>query len=102
MVVAVDHDLGHAVIAYQGLDRPKLLVVLVDVDTRDPDCHSASLQLANYHGAAIASPTFDRRTPTIHSRARPRPQLRAPIRPVSGRLRRHRGWRLWWRRRRPP
>src|SRR5205814_8999166 len=80
VVAAVDHDLGYAVIADQGLDRPKLLVVLVDVDTRDPDCHSASLQLANYHGAAIASPTFDRRTPTIHSRARPRPQLRAPIR----------------------
>src|SRR6266540_2324961 len=47
VVVAVDHDLGHAVVADKGLDRPKLLVVLIDVDTWDPDCHSASLQLAN-------------------------------------------------------
>ena len=43
MVAAVDHDLGYAVVADQGLDRPELLIVLIDVDTWDPDCHSASL-----------------------------------------------------------
>src|SRR4029077_9323202 len=44
MVVAVDHDFCHTVVADQGLDRPELLVVLIDVDTWDPDCHSASLR----------------------------------------------------------
>src|SRR2546429_8856049 len=44
MVVAVDHDLGYAVIADERLDRRELLVVLVDVDAGDPDCHSASLR----------------------------------------------------------
>src|SRR2546422_104105 len=44
MVVAVDHDLGYTVVADERLDRPELLVVLIDVDTWDPDCHSASLR----------------------------------------------------------
>src|SRR5205823_13856706 len=44
MVVAVDHDLGYSIVPNQRLDRPELLVVLVDVDARDPDCHSASLR----------------------------------------------------------
>ncbi len=44
MVVAVDHHLGDAVVPDEGLDRTELLVVLVDVDARDPDRHSASLR----------------------------------------------------------
>src|SRR2546423_14267562 len=62
MVAAVDHDLGYAVVADQGLDRPKLLVVLIDVDPWDPDCHSASLP--SRVDKPIANYTFTRATET--------------------------------------
>ena len=45
MVASVDHDLGHAVVADQWLDRPELLVVLIDVDAWDPNCHSSASAL---------------------------------------------------------
>src|SRR5713226_9188611 len=37
-----DHDLGHTVVTNQRLDGPKLLVVLIDIDARDPNCHSSA------------------------------------------------------------
>src|SRR5260370_14063763 len=69
MVVAVDHDFCHPVVTDQGLDRPQLLVVLVDVDTGDPDCHSASLRTWIY----IADRQLYIHARDRDSRYRPRP-----------------------------
>src|SRR5207245_903082 len=41
-VAAIAHDPGSTVITNQGLDRPKLLVVLIDIDSAYPNCHSSA------------------------------------------------------------
>ena len=55
VVAAVDHDLGDSVIADQRLDGPKLLVVLIDVDSGDPDCHWLASAVM---GTASAPPLY--------------------------------------------
>jgi hypothetical protein len=45
VVASVDHDLGYTIVADERLDRPELLVVLIDVDTWDPNCHSLASAL---------------------------------------------------------
>src|SRR5947209_19871596 len=42
VVAAVDHDFCYTVVANQGLDRPQLLVILIDIDPGDPNCHSSA------------------------------------------------------------